>query len=135
VADRRSPTTTAAAVVCSAGVLDAAALWIGTGWPDGTGTAIFDLITIAWLGLPGAFLAGLMYTSHVGVRVFLAGATVIQLGVAGFAYASASDTSSSTGGVGVLVAPVWGVAAVLLLWGSNAALRRLAVRGTEQHSS
>ncbi|HEX6701960.1 MAG TPA: hypothetical protein VF101_14630 [Gaiellaceae bacterium] len=124
----------AAAVVCCACVLGAAALWVGAGWPDGIGTAIFDLVTIAWLAVPSALLAGLMYGGHLGRRVFVAGAVTIELAVAGFAYASASDTSSSTGGVGVLVAPIWGVAAALVLWAAHAALGRLAACGTEQTS-
>jgi hypothetical protein len=127
--------TAAAAVVGSACVLGAAAIWIGAGWPDGIGTGVFDLIAVAWLALPSAVLAGLMYAGRLGLRVFVVGAVAIELAVAGFAYASASDTSSSTAGIGVLVAPVWGVAAALVLWGTHAAFRRLAARGTEQHSS
>jgi hypothetical protein len=123
-----------AAVALAVLIANAAAYWTGAGWPGDVGGGIFGVFVIGWLSVPAGFLAALAKSGRLGVRTFTISAPSVTGFVAWFAYAGLRDTSSSTGALTVIWGPIWGICAVLVVWGATCGARSLrarrALRGT-----
>jgi hypothetical protein len=115
-------------VVGTAAGANAAALWAGGGWPGSLGDGIFDIVVIGWLSVPIGVLIMLVDVKQIGVMTLAIVAPLVEVAVAWLAYQGLQDTSSSTGALAVIWGPIWGVIAVLAVWGAGRGAHRLRSR-------
>jgi hypothetical protein len=113
-------------------VANATVWWVAAGWPEGVGDVVFDVFAISWLSVPSVVAIALFRTRLAGTQSLVFAAPAVAAGVAWFAYSSIRDTSSSTNGVGAVVAPILGLLAIGVLWGVSAFVAELARRRRER---